>query len=108
MVSVDASELKTDGFFSSVDWLLWLSSPSTPPVCDLHVPVFTYAAPHTRSHLPLHDNDGKQEGQWQMLVFTQVEHLSVIVHFDCEVFAKDQAPLQRRRECLPKTPRLLK
>lgn len=83
---VDATELKADGWIDSCGFL------STPPVHDLHVPVFMYATPHTRSHLPLHDNDRKQEGQWQLLVFAQVEHLCVIVHFDGKVFAKGQAP----------------
>lgn len=62
---------------------------------------------HTRSHLPLCDNDGKQGGQWQPLVFPQVVRLCVIVHSDGDVFAKGQAPLQRRRECLPKTPQIM-
>lgn len=87
---VDASELKAD--LLSPGWIDSCGFLSTPPVYDLHVPVSMCAAPHTRSHLPLHDNDGKQEGQWQLLVFAQVECLSVIVHFDGKVFAKGQAP----------------
>lgn len=62
------------------------SSLFTPPPHDLYIPVFIYAAPHAHSHLPLHDNDGKQEGQWQLLVL--LKYVSVILHFDGEVFAK--------------------
>ncbi len=82
------------------------------PLClHLHhmtsMSMFIYGTLHTRSHLPLRDNDGKREGQWQLLVFAQVVHVCVIARFDSEVFAKGQATLQRHA-CLPKTPRLLK
>lgn len=83
------------------------SSLFTSPPYDLHVLVFIYSTLHTRSHLPFHDNDGKQEGQWQLLVFAQVVRVCVIARFDSEMFAKGRAPLQRHAS-LPKTPRLHK